>query len=81
MIHFVGMLTYSYAKQQYEETFVNLSEISSISFCNHKEGHSIVVLTDETAYVTKGTPREILNQLYDRVPRGAMTITYMKETE
>lgn len=79
--HFVGILAYNHNHQKYQEVFINLSKINSIEPCGYKEGHSIIFFTDANVVLVKGTPKEILYSLYDRVPRGSMSITYSNEAE
>lgn len=79
--HFIGLAVFHQAHQRYEEVFVNLSEVVSVAFCTYNRGHSLVTMPDETAFMVKGTPREILDSIYNRVPRDSMSITYAKEEE
>lgn len=78
--HFVGFQMFNHNNRGYDEIFINLNAISSVAHC-YKEGHSVIAVDDETAFMVKGTPREILSSMYDRVPRDSMTITYSKEEE
>lgn len=77
--HFVGFSAFRYSDHEYEEIFLNLSKIGSVAPCSYKEGHSLITMTDETACLVMGSPREILNALYDRVPRDSISVTYAKE--